>query len=869
MSGTRKQTDNDDDGLTDYPDDPDCSSATDSEIERNLDQYCNWQQIDSASKMVSCTPPNDEAVYSHPGTVGIIHDADGSNEYLKARWKATASTESCPSGQSCQADSDSVFDANAFGQPTKTLWASAKVKCGVGKSCSGGTDTVTKTAYSQSNPSGTVSMNTGPYSPGCNAEYGADSAAGYNVEVYKCVPKPNTCTTGAFSFPTDPLGQNGGSTGCEGFAKYTNGPEQVDLCIIEVIEETGKATIPKKIRLAVDGAGIFNDGQKSTTTIPVADFKAGKQTIEGRNFKLTDDPDDPNDPSDGVNEHAIADKDGDWVMDIKHYACGDGGTGDEGSNDYPDADDDGTINAGICADSSGKSIDVLHNDSDPDENPLVVTSVGDPVSIFDDEVNGSASVDPMTGEIIYIPEEAPDTVEFEYTISDANGGTDTATVRVNVTGDKSSCGELTIRVEGPNGSTTPGVGFRPKYDSDANGTTTADEKLPERGQATGKFTYNVTVDDTPRLSKMNESLITQFPTGFATSVEKFEKAVETTLDQDEPDDHTYQNQSNKKSKLATDPSGPPPPNACNDGEDNDGDGDVDSADCNCANGDTDSEASGGNCLGSCPNMSGDQVAVSEYECFADDDSDCPTQLPDQETSQATYTIDSPLQSDDVVTVPNWVTANIQDSAGDSPPPYEVYAETTVTAVDGAGNTVGQKSQRVEADVPNGNISSDTSQNWNPVELNNIGGAESLEITSEANVVYTNTGTGAYALGKATTDCPTIDSNQGPQADITKYTQGQQNQCLRLDGSGSSDPDGSIADYDWSLTTVSGGGGLRQRNGTGELSDHEFDQQDKWQIGLTVTDDNGAKNTASVTHQVEPTSGADCGSDFSWDPNWGQ
>jgi len=513
---------------------------------------------------------------------------------------------------------------------------------------------------------------------------------------------------------------------------------------------------------------------------------------------------------------------------------------------------------------------VLDNDEDEDGDQLEITDVGNPSNgtavAIDDDGDG------VKDAISYTPSNSPDTVTFEYTISDGNGGTDTAEVTVNVTGDESSCGPLTVRVEDPNGNLVPGVGFEPKYDGDNDG---EPEKLPKRGMATGKFTYPVEVDDDPSLSKMNESLITQFPDGFATSVQDQFKDVETIVTsngtKEEPDDFIYpaQDRDNTKSKLATDPSSTPPPNACNDGEDNDGDGDVDSADCNCANGDTDSEASGGNCLGSCPNMSGDQVAVSEYECFADDDSDCPTQLPDQETSQATYTFDSPLQSDDVVTVPNWVTANIQDSAGDSPPPYEVYAETTVTAVDGAGNTVGQKSQRVEADVPGGNISSDSSQNWSAIELNNIGGAESLEVTSEANVVYTNTGTGAYALGKAETGCPTTDSNQSPQADITKQTQGQQNQCLRLDGSGSSDPDGSITDYDWSLTAVAPDGDILEKNGTGKLSDHVFDQQASWQVGLTVTDDSGAKSTASVTHNVEPTSGADCGNDFSWDPNWGQ
>jgi hypothetical protein len=126
---------------------------------------------------------------------------------------------------------------------------------------------------------------------------------------------------------------------------------------------------------------------------------------------------------------------------------------------------------------------------------------------------------------------------------------------VNVTGDENSCGPLTVRVEDADGNLLPGSGFRPKYDTGA-----ADgnlEQLPERGMATGKFTYNVTVDDTPRLSKMNEDRMTQFPNGFATSVDFWNKDLEKTDGQEEPDDFRYpeENIDEKKSKLATDPDG--------------------------------------------------------------------------------------------------------------------------------------------------------------------------------------------------------------------------------------------------------------------------------------------------------------------------
>ena len=69
-------------------------------------------------------------------------------------------------------------------------------------------------------------------------------------------------------------------------------------------------------------------------------------------------------------------------------------------------------------------VDVLANDSDPDEDPLTIADVTQ-------GANGSVVID--DGGVIYTP--SPDfngTDSFTYTISDGNGGTDTATVSVTV-----------------------------------------------------------------------------------------------------------------------------------------------------------------------------------------------------------------------------------------------------------------------------------------------------------------------------------------------------------------------------------------------------------------------------------------------------
>jgi CshA-type fibril repeat protein len=71
-------------------------------------------------------------------------------------------------------------------------------------------------------------------------------------------------------------------------------------------------------------------------------------------------------------------------------------------------------------------IDVLANDTDVDGDDLEVIAVGDPA-------NGTAEINP-DGTITYTPDpdyNGPDS--FTYTVSDGNGGTDTATVTIDVT----------------------------------------------------------------------------------------------------------------------------------------------------------------------------------------------------------------------------------------------------------------------------------------------------------------------------------------------------------------------------------------------------------------------------------------------------
>ncbi|MGH1370369.1 MAG: Ig-like domain-containing protein, partial [Maritimibacter sp.] len=91
-------------------------------------------------------------------------------------------------------------------------------------------------------------------------------------------------------------------------------------------------------------------------------------------------------------------------------------------NDAPEAEDD----TATTPEETPVVIDVLANDSAPDGDPLTVTEATSP--------NGTVEIDPVTGELTFDPEDNFNgTTTITYTVSDGNGGTDVATVTVNVT----------------------------------------------------------------------------------------------------------------------------------------------------------------------------------------------------------------------------------------------------------------------------------------------------------------------------------------------------------------------------------------------------------------------------------------------------
>jgi len=106
------------------------------------------------------------------------------------------------------------------------------------------------------------------------------------------------------------------------------------------------------------------------------------------------------------------------------------------------------------------------------------------------------------------------------------------------------------------------------------------------------------------------------------------------------------------------------------------------------------------------------------------------------------------------------------------------------------------------------------------------------------------GTGSDGT-KATTLSVKVESappqNQPPVAKPGGPYSGTVGVAVAMDGSGSSDPDGTIASYDWDF-----GDGA---TGTGAKPSHTYASAATFTVKLTVTDDKGAKNSKSTTADI--------------------
>ena len=83
-------------------------------------------------------------------------------------------------------------------------------------------------------------------------------------------------------------------------------------------------------------------------------------------------------------------------------------------------------------------------------------------------------------------------------------------------------------------------------------------------------------------------------------------------------------------------------------------------------------------------------------------------------------------------------------------------------------------------------------------------------------------------------------NSAPIPAISAPNEGYFGEIIEFDASNSYDLDGDIVQYSWDMGETIG------HKVTGELVSHQYNAVDRYTITLTVTDDNGAKASTSLT-----------------------
>ena len=103
---------------------------------------------------------------------------------------------------------------------------------------------------------------------------------------------------------------------------------------------------------------------------------------------------------------------------------------------------------------------------------------------------------------------------------------------------------------------------------------------------------------------------------------------------------------------------------------------------------------------------------------------------------------------------------------------------------------------------------------------------------------------AGATDTATTTATIGEGNQPPTADPNGPYTGEVGMPLTFDGTGSSDPEGSLVAYDWDF----GDGNV----GTGPTPTHTYTVEGTYNVTLTVTDEAGAMDSAGTTATIGVT-----------------
>ena len=102
----------------------------------------------------------------------------------------------------------------------------------------------------------------------------------------------------------------------------------------------------------------------------------------------------------------------------------------------------------------------------------------------------------------------------------------------------------------------------------------------------------------------------------------------------------------------------------------------------------------------------------------------------------------------------------------------------------------------------------------------------------------------------TTKTVTATATAANVAPTAAFTSSTESLALAADASGSTDPDGTITSYAWTWGDST--------TGTGKTASHTYPAAGSYQVSLTVTDNNGAKNTTTKTVTATAANGSFAG-----------
>ncbi|MEQ8515501.1 MAG: PKD domain-containing protein, partial [Chromatocurvus sp.] len=108
-------------------------------------------------------------------------------------------------------------------------------------------------------------------------------------------------------------------------------------------------------------------------------------------------------------------------------------------------------------------------------------------------------------------------------------------------------------------------------------------------------------------------------------------------------------------------------------------------------------------------------------------------------------------------------------------------------------------------------------------------------------------------GGSAPSAPAMPANQGPQVRIEAPETATPGETVSLDGSASSDPDGSITDYAWSQTSGTAVSLTGANQARASFTAPAVNEPTPLAFSLSVTDNSGAENTASVSISIQPGS----------------